>query len=386
MQGHRNNWTDVFAGFRIAFSLKKIFLGTLGAYLTLALLAGLLFLGSAWWPDLREHLNNVVIDPVHALPRFAGYCWAGARDLVQNRFTSAEGGFAWRPVAFAGGVTVIVLVVWSFFGGAICRLAAVDFARDESHPFSEGCAFAARRFGSFFWAPVTPFIVALVFLLCAAVTGLIGRIPLVGPPVMGLLFFLAAFFGFLALLLLICGFFGFIFSWPTIATEGTNSFDAISRSFNYILARPWKTFWCWLMAALYGSACIAFAIGFTWAMWRLTLAAVAFGMGQERFAEVASVLGSWRVPPVGAATVIAGLILKVYWVFIWGLVLGFVASFKLSTMNLIYFVIRREVDGTEMSEVFLPEPAPEGAGEEGRDLDAGPEPSGEGAQEKKEAE
>jgi len=357
MQSHRNNWLDVFAGFRMAFSLKKIFLGTLGVYLTLAVLAGLLYVGSNWWPELRGHLNEMITDPARGLPRFATYCWESGRQIIQDRSSGA--GFPWRSAGFVVGALVIVLAIWSFFGGAICRLTAVDFARDESHPLADGCAFAAQRFSSFFWAPVTPFVVALVFLLCAAVTGLVGRIPLIGPPVMGLLFFLALFFGFLALLLLICGFFGFVFCWPTIATEGTNSFDAISRSFNYILARPWKTFWCWLMAVLYGGACVAFAIAFTWATWRFALSAVASGMGRRAFAEVMGVLGSWRVPPVSATAVITGLILKVYWVFIWGLLLGFIASFKLSTMNLIYFVIRREVDGTEMSEVFLPEPSPE---------------------------
>jgi hypothetical protein len=39
-----------------------------------------------------------------------------------------------------------------------------------------------------------------------------------------------------------------------------------------------------------------------------------------------------------------------------GLVLGFWASYKISAMTIIYSVLRRDVDGTDMSEVFLPEP------------------------------
>ena len=42
---------------------------------------------------------------------------------------------------------------------------------------------------------------------------------------------------------------------PTICVEGTDSFDAISRSMSYVYARPWRYIWCKLVALVYGIPC-----------------------------------------------------------------------------------------------------------------------------------
>ncbi len=170
-------------------------------------------------------------------------------------------------------------------------------------------------------------------------------------------------------LVAIGGLFGFMFMWPTIAMEGTDAFDAISRAFNYVLARPWKTFWCSLMATLYGIAVIGFVGGFTWLVLRIAGASVALGMGSERFGPIGQFVTGWHsAGPVSWPTLIAMILMRGVIIIAWGLVLGFAVSYKVTACTLVYAVLRRDVDGTDMAEVYLPEPD-----EEEADLAAGRE-------------
>ncbi len=361
MQCHKNNWLDIFSGFRVAFSLKKILLATCGLYITVIVLLVLLAAASHWWPEMPNRLqamldilNNIQADSPEGRQQFV----SAIQQLELTRVFGDEGLSA-RCIGFLSGTAIILLAIWSFFGGAICRLSAVDFSTDETVSLSSGTGFVWKRFGSFFWSPLVPFVVVVMLLLGASLIGVIGRIGLVGPPAMGILSFVAIMIAGIALLVLLCAVVGMIFSWPTIAVEGTNAFDAISRSFNYVLARPWKLIWSALVASAYGLVCVVFVGLFTWVLLRLTLAVLAFGMGAEAFEplrDMALVTGHWQI---GADTptqiVIAGIALKSFFILAWGFAAGFAISLEMTMWTLIYYVIRRDVDGTDMSEVFLPE-------------------------------
>jgi hypothetical protein len=144
--------------------------------------------------------------------------------------------------------------------------------------------------------------------------------------------------------------------WPTIAMEGTDAFDAISRAFNYLFARPWKTIWCCFMASVYGVVVITFVAWFTCMLLRITDATVARGMGQDWVWVQQFLREGVADRMAGFPLLIAMVLVCVVHVLAWGLVFGFVASYKISSMTIIYSVLRRSVDGTDMSEVFLPEP------------------------------
>ena len=51
---------------------------------------------------------------------------------------------------------------------------------------------------------------------------------------------------------------GFNLMYPTIAVEGSDSFDAISRTFSYVYARPWRMLFYTLVAIVYGALCYLF--------------------------------------------------------------------------------------------------------------------------------
>ena len=356
MRKHRQNWLDVFAGFRVALDARKIVLGTLGVYVQIIVLLGLLSLAVRWWPGASMITANLIQRPV---PTALSLLRATADRIcpTQDPMTCAYSvPFGFKGLAFIAVGGILLLFIWSFFGGAIARIAAVDFAKDERPQIGEATAFAARKFGSFFWSPLVPLIFVLLFLICNMVLGLIGQIPGVGPIVMGLLFALAALSAFLVVMLLIGAIFGFIFMWPTIAMEGTDAFDAISRAFNYLFVRPWKTLWCWFMAAVYGAAVTAFVAAFTFLMLRIAVGSVALGMGKD-FIWIGQFLRD-GYPAGGASvpTLIAMILIEVIVIMAWGLVMGFVASYKITAATIIYSILRRDVDGTDMSEVYMPEP------------------------------
>ena len=359
MRKHRQNWLDIFSGFRVALDARKIILGTLGAYATIFVVLGFLSVAGNWWPGAPGLMVGLLADPFTTvcsiLRTLPGQCCANVHALRDP----ATCCMAFQKLAFLAGGGIILLFIWSFFGGAIARIAALDFAHDERPQIGQAIAFSSGKFGSFFWSPIVPLIFVAVLLLCNVLLGVVGRIPGAGPIIMGLFYALAAVSAFLVVLLLIGTVFGSLFMWPTIAMEGTDAFDAISRAFNYLYARPWKTLWCVLVAAVYGLAVLLFVTAFAGLLLYIAEQAVAAGMGY-RFARIGFFL-RWGAPADGTTVpqLWAAMWIKVVRVTVVGLVLGYWASYKISAMTIIYSVLRRDVDGTDMNEVFLPEPEEE---------------------------
>jgi hypothetical protein len=346
-------------------------------FATIIVVLGLLAAAAHWWRGAQGIMTGLLTAPCatvcYVLCSVPGRCSANLCAICDPTTCC----MAFQKLAFLAGGGIIILFIWSFFGGAIARIAALDFARDERPQIGEATAFTAGKFGSFFWSPIVPLIFVAVLLLCNVLLGFIGRIPGAGPIILGLFYVLAVLSAFLVVLLLIGTIFGSIFMWPTIAMEGTDAFDAISRAFNYLYARPWKTIWCCLAASAYGLAVTIFVAAFAGLMMKIAEHAVALGMGQ-RFMWIGQFLQS-GIPPEGSSIpdLWADIWMNVVRITVVGLVLGFWASYKISAMTIIYSVLRRDVDGTDMSEVFLPEaeetPAEPPADEAGKPAEPKPD-------------
>src|SRR5438034_1865064 len=48
--------------------------------------------------------------------------------------------------------------------------------------------------------------------------------------------------------------------YSTINTEGSDTFDALSRSYNYVFQSPWNYIWYSLVAILYGAVLVFFVV------------------------------------------------------------------------------------------------------------------------------
>ena len=262
---------------------------------------------------------------------------------------------------------ILFSIIWAVFGGAICRIAAVHVARDEKISLSSALRFSTSKFLSFIFAPIIPLLIVLVVGVVVMIGGLIGNIPGIGPFLVGLFFFLALAAGFVMTLVLLGTGGGFNLMYPTIAVEGSDSFDAISRSFSYVYARPWRMLFYTLVAVVYGALCFIFVRFFIAIMLVLTHHFVGAGM-MSNVDDGRVPIDLWNTMwphstgqmtyKIDTMTLSGpqslGAILVAIWVYLTVAMVGaFAISFYFSANTIIYYLMRREVDATELDDVYL---------------------------------
>ena len=82
---------------------------------------------------------------------------------------------------------IIKLAILALAGGAICRITAIQFARDEKPGLTQSIKFSIKNFSNFIIAPLTPILIMIVIgVLGISLLGLIGNIPYVGEIIMSL--------------------------------------------------------------------------------------------------------------------------------------------------------------------------------------------------------
>ncbi|HEV2294873.1 MAG TPA: hypothetical protein VGR35_13555 [Tepidisphaeraceae bacterium] len=263
--------------------------------------------------------------------------------------------------------SLMFLTLWAIFGGAIARIAAVHVARDEKLSVRAALQFSIGKFLSFVSAPLIPLIIVLLVGLVPILAGLLASIPYIGPLLnilVGALFVLVLAAGFVMTLVLLGTFGGFNLMYPTIAVEGSDSFDAISRSFSYVYARPWRMIFYTLVAIIYGALCYVFVRLFVGLMLALTHQFVDIG----HFADAPSGEPLWQTMWIGPHERLSydidfltlrgdqdiAAALTAFWVYlVIGMIGAFVISFYFSANTIIYYLMRREVDATEPDDVYL---------------------------------
>ena len=163
------------------------------------------------------------------------------------------------------------MILWAILGGAICRIAAVHVTRDEKIAVRQALRFSSGKILSFLFAPLIPLgIFIFIGIVLAAAGWILLHIPYAGPAVLGIFFILALAGGFVMTLILLGLIGGFNLMYPTIAVEGSDSFDAISRSFSYVYARPWRLIFYTLLAIIYGAITYLFMRYVIWLILGLT--------------------------------------------------------------------------------------------------------------------
>jgi hypothetical protein len=155
--------------------------------------------------------------------------------------------------------------VWAFFAGAINRIAAMKLAREEDMEIRDAFKFAASKFVPNLLSIV--FVIGIVgffYLICnATIAGWIGRIPYVGEVLLGVFYFLVMLSSFFVVFASALGIIGFNLAASAIATESSDTFDGVSRAWNYVLARPWSVLLAYTATFLYIGVFLFFAGWFT---------------------------------------------------------------------------------------------------------------------------
>ena len=244
--------------------------------------------------------------------------------------------------------------VWAFFGGAITRGAAVALAREEALGWGQVLSYARGKWLSILTAPLVALLGIALLAIPLAILGLIVRAPGIGLLFAGLVWPLALLVAVGMTVLALGLLFGWPLMWATICAEGTDAFDAVSRSYAYIYHRPLHYLFYIAQAMLVGLA--GWLLVNLFATTLLTMASwgVSWGMGKDAGDAVVNVFMAPAEGLSGPAFVGAGLVR--FWTrVVWTIAGAFSYSFLFTAAMAIYFVLRQQVDATEWDEVYMTE-------------------------------
>jgi hypothetical protein len=374
-------WLHLVRAVGLAMRVRLLCLATLAVFLTIAGWAGVAYLfsgsddpavvqwreayGSCPWkavpqndPIPRNALASPLVFPndtfspptLGQFPQSPYYdAWwqlsAPFRQLFSQDLTYVS-------LAFVVLCGLWVTIVGAFFGGAITRIATMQIAREEQISLRPALKHARQKFLAYFSAPLLPLVGVLLVTVPTALLGLLMRSD-VGLLLAGLVWPLVLVGGLLMGIFLLGLFFGWPLMWGAISTEGSDSFDALSRSYSYVYQRPYHYLFYALVATFLGLLGGLVAYYFASAVIHLTLWAASWGTGTPRSVALYQALhgagsfgtvGGWGVQLIGFWTGLVKLV-----------AIGFVYSYFWTASTAIYLLLRYQVDGTELDEVFLEE-------------------------------
>ncbi|MCE5326026.1 MAG: hypothetical protein LLG01_06390 [Planctomycetaceae bacterium] len=336
--------------------------------------------GHGVFSELLAHTRACVSGATMALCR--GDILGGLKEY-QARQSAADGGVVYNLLRIGDAIRwllrehlvfgiiflLLSLAVWSLLGGAIHRIAALQAAREEKISIRQALTFSINKFFSFFTAPLIPLILILFAGGAVALGSLIvGNLWGVGAILIGLLLLIALLAGLVMAFLIIGLGAGSGLMYPTVAVEGSDSFDAISRSFSYIFARPWRMGLYTLAAVVHGAICYIFVRFFAflllWSSHLFVKAGVFYGGenipgGSDRIdamwpAPTFATLYSPAVTEAMSGMERIGAFLLSVWIFIViAMVAAFILSYAASASTVIYYLLRRKVDATDLDDVYV---------------------------------
>jgi hypothetical protein len=352
--------------FRLAVTLRLLVYGASGILLTLLgwwCIDGVVWSGGFWASDFQNATPWMVIDGAVRTPPAPPLLSEPVVELGQPRSTWQTSGpmlGTWtqlsRPIwrifvekemtatALLGCILSALwsLAVWAFFGGAITRIAAVQLASEEQVGWGESLRWAASKWLSYFGAPLFPLMGIALAVLPLLVAGLLMRWP---PTLLlvGLVWPLALVGGLVMAILLVGLIFGWPLMWATISVEGTDTFDALSRTYAYVFQRPLRYLFYVLVAAVLGLLGWLVVENFAGAVIWLAEWGTSWGSGVQGWTSL-------ELDGAGGA----GVAVMRFWAgWIKWLALGYFYSYFWTASTVIYYLLRRDVDATEMDEVFL---------------------------------
>jgi len=266
---------------------------------------------------------------------------------------------------------LIKLAVISIAAGGICRIAALQFAGGEKPGLTEALRFSLKNFTAFFTAPLIPVAIIILIGLCISILGLIGNIPWAGELLVAIFTPLTLIAGALIAIIIIGTLAGFNLMFPAIAYEGSDNFDAISRSFSYVFTRPWRMAFYSAAAAVYGAVCYLlvrfFAFLLLWSARLFLQWGLWANCRNKSFNKLDAVWPAptfMNLPPSMASGTanwsesIAAFLIHLCVLVVVGLVVAFVISFYFSANTIIYALMRNKVDDTALEDIHTP-PAPD---------------------------
>jgi hypothetical protein len=287
------------------------------------------------------------------------------RSVLEPGLLIMRSGSSWQDLAWAWTRLLWALLVWSLAGGAIARMAALQFAQKRRISISQAVRFAGRQFLGYLTAPFLPLAGILCLLgFMALDSWLASLIPVAGDYIISAFWIVAIFFGFLMAMMLT----GFTVGWPlmisAISTEDSDGFDGLSRAIGFWFDRPWYAFGLIVLSIpvfVLAWALVSFLIGTTLYLAAWGVSAGAGSSGPPLFDAVANTpmlenlwWNGWlnESPASKSSLDTLPTAFVIVWTYIPAVLLaGFGPSFFWCATTVIYFLLRESDDGTALTEV-----------------------------------
>lgn len=400
-------WLILFRSVRIALMARVLVLGAIGLILT-----------TLGWRAIGwtfSGTDDLVVDDWNRAARTwlwedatpgdpsGGFSIDTTAESASEVFASASEGLRWAPIEVwlflirpfqdlfdarltPGGFVCLLLacvwelLVWGIVGGAIARIAALKYTRDEAPGFVAALKHSLGKLPSYSLAPLIALAGAAVFAIQLFVLGLIMNVSILAV-LAALAWPFVLVLGLLMAILLLGALVGWPLMWATVAVEGTDAFDALSRSYAYTYQRPWRLLWyvafSVFLAAVSMFVVKAFAISAVrlgdWSIsWGLTDENRPELLGPRESATASNAAAPLLAPPfqpdnvdlptptaepapaTDPWTIRTSQKLIYFWQSLWkSLAAGYQAAFIWVSAVGIYLLLRRDIDGAEMDEVFV---------------------------------
>lgn len=270
----------------------------------------------------------------------------------------------WSFLIYSG----IALLIWSLLAGAITRQTIFEASGNRPIGATEAFRFVWQRWTNYLAAPLMPLALIGITVLAVAAYGFLFNFP-ISDLLASLLFFVALLAGVVMALMFIATFAGIHLMYPALSAEGQDAFSAASQAISFVLGRPWRFILYAGITVIYGAVTYLIVGLFIFLALYLTHWATGLwvfreaGEGVDRFQAILpkpefgnlSYAIGWENLS-GSALLAAGVVrIQVYLVI--GLLAAYAISYYLSSLSIVYLLLRRKHDGTDIADVYE-EPIP----------------------------
>jgi hypothetical protein len=157
---------------------------------------------------------------------------------------------------------------------------------------------------------------------------------------------------------------GLNLAFPAVAYDGSDGLDAVSRSLNYVYAKPWRLGFYTATAVIYGAVCYIFVRFFAFLLLWSTYRGLRVGAFVKSAGGLPDKIAAiWPEPTFhrllsysqgtgSTSESIAAFLVYIFALGIVGLAASFVISFYFSSNTVIYALMRNQVDETPLETIY----------------------------------
>jgi hypothetical protein len=172
---------------------------------------------------------------------------------------------------------------------------------------------------------------------------------------------LALVSGFVMAILAVGSLLGYPLMYPTVAVEGTEVYDAASRSIMYVLTRPIKYIIYQIATIVTGAVSFLIVAFFGWLTLKFGLFSAGFlfslNLNYDKLNQALLFITGRSEIPLSSANIpfheYLSIIVLAFWLFLLvGIIFSYLISYFWSAQVLVYLLLRKEIDGIEINEIF----------------------------------